>query len=83
MTFKSTKYAKIMTGAKKHELFHNIRFPQLRLHCKCYKKKIAYRSECPEIIEKKSILISKGFYLHLFNILGRSKFPEIIGKNTF
>ena len=52
MTFKSTKYAKIMTDAKKHGLFDNIRFPQLRLHCKCYKKKYAYRCECPEIISK-------------------------------
>ena len=53
MTFKSTKYAKIMTDAKKHGLFDNIRFPQLRFHCKCYKiKKFAHRSECPEIIGK-------------------------------
>ena len=38
MTFKSTKYAKIMTDAKKHGLFDNIRFLQLRFHCKYYKK---------------------------------------------
>ena len=43
---------KVMTDAKKHGLFDNIRFPQLRFHCKYYKEKFAYRSECPEIIGK-------------------------------
>ena len=52
MTFKFTKYAKIMTDAKIHGLFDNIRFPQLRFHCKYYKEKNAYRSECPEIFGK-------------------------------
>ena len=52
MTFKSTKYAKIMTDPKKYAPFDNIRFPQLRFHCKYYKEKIAYRSECPEIFRK-------------------------------
>ena len=50
--FKSTKCAKIMTDTKIHGLFDNIRFPQLRFHCKYYKKHFAYRSECPEIIGK-------------------------------
>ena len=50
--FKSNKYAKIMTDAKKYGLFDNIRFPHLRFHCKYYKKKGAYESECPEIIGK-------------------------------
>ena len=40
MLFKSIKYAKIMKDGKKHGLFDNIWFPQLRLHCKCYKKKM-------------------------------------------
>ena len=39
MTFKSTKYAKIVTDSKKYGLFDNIKFPQLRFHCKYYKKK--------------------------------------------
>ena len=34
MTFKSPKYAEIMKDGKKHGLFGNIWFPQLRLHCK-------------------------------------------------
>ena len=52
MAFKSTKYAKIMTDAKKHGFSDNIRLPQLRFHCKYYKKNFVYRSECPEIIGK-------------------------------
>ena len=52
MTFKYTKYAKIMIDARKYGLFENIRIPQLRFHCKYHKEKIAYRSECPEIIGK-------------------------------
>ena len=48
ITLKSTRYAKIMTDAKKYGLFDNIRFPQVRLHCK-YQKKNSYTSECPEI----------------------------------
>ena len=40
MAFKSTKYAKIMTDAKKRGLFDNIRFPQLRFHYIFYKKKV-------------------------------------------
>ena len=43
MSFKSTKYAKIMTDAKKYRLFDNIRFPQITK-----KKKFAYRSERPD-----------------------------------
>ena len=39
-----------MLDAKKYGLFDNIRFPQLRFYCKYYKKKFAYRIECPEII---------------------------------
>ena len=42
-------------------LFDNNKFPQLRFHCKYYKKNFAYRSECPRIIGKKSALISEGF----------------------
>ena len=34
MTFKYTKYTKIMIDARKYGLFGNIRFPQLRFHCK-------------------------------------------------
>ena len=52
MTFKSTKYAKIMIDAKKYGLSDNIRFLQLSFHCKCYKKIFVYRSEGPEIIGK-------------------------------
>ena len=44
MTFKSTKYAKNQTDAKKYGkkngLFDNIRFPQLRFHCKYYRKSL-------------------------------------------
>ena len=50
--FQPTKYAKIMTDAKKNGLLDNIRFPQLRFHCKYYKKNFAYRRECSEIIGK-------------------------------
>ena len=32
------KYAKIVTDAKKHGLFDNIRFPQLRFYCKYFTK---------------------------------------------
>ena len=39
-----------MTDAKENGLFDNIRFLQLRFHFKYYKKKFAYRSECPEIM---------------------------------
>ena len=52
MTFKSTKYAKIITDAKKKRNFDNIKFPQLRFYCKYYKENFEYRSECPEIIGK-------------------------------
>ena len=45
MTFKPTKYAKIMTDAKKYRLFVNITYPRLRFLCKYYKKKIAYTNE--------------------------------------
>ena len=62
MTFKYTKYAKIMTDARKYELFDNIRLPQLRFHCKYYKEKIAYGSECPEIIDKNLFWYLKVFY---------------------
>ena len=37
MTFKSTEYGKMMTDTKKHGLFDNIRFPQLRFHHQYYK----------------------------------------------
>ena len=49
MTFKPTKYAKFKTNTKKYGRFDDIRFPQLRFHCKYYKKN-EYRSECPEVI---------------------------------
>ena len=41
MTFKSTKYAKIMIDAKKYGLSDNIRFPQVRFHWRYYKKNSA------------------------------------------
>ena len=41
MTFKSSKYVKIMTDGKKHGLFDNIRLPQVKFHCK-YNKKILH-----------------------------------------
>ena len=52
MTFKSIKNAKIIADAKKHGLFDNIRFRQLRFHCKSEKKKNAFRSGYPEKIGK-------------------------------
>ena len=66
MTFKSTKYAKIITDAKKYGLFDNIRLLQLRFNCKYYKKNCAYRSECPEIIGKNLF----GYLNLLFSVLG-------------
>ena len=62
MIFKYTKYAKIMIDARKYGLFDNIRFPQLRFHCKYYKETIVYRSECPEIIDKNLFWYLKVFY---------------------
>ena len=62
MIFKYTKYAKIMIDTRKYRLFDNIRFPQLRFHCKYYKEKIAYRSECPEIIDKNLFWYLKVLY---------------------
>ena len=62
MTFKSTKYAKIMIDAKKYGLSDHIRFPQLRFHWRYNKKNSAYRSECPEIIGKNLFWYLKFFY---------------------
>ena len=39
--------------------------PKLRFHCKYYKKKNAYRSECPEIIGKNLLRYLKFFFLFL------------------
>ena len=75
MNFKSTQYAKIMTDAKKYGLFDNIRFPQLRFHCKYYiTRKNAYGSECPEIIGKNLFLYLKIFYF----LSMPDEFPAII-----
>ena len=66
MTFKSTKYAKIMTDAKKNGHFDNIRFLHLRFHCKYYKKNFEHRSECPEIIGKIYSDVGRFSILNLF-----------------
>ena len=51
-----------MLDAKKYGLFDNIRFSQLRFNCKYYKKNIAYRTECPEIIGKYLFWYLKVFF---------------------